>query len=98
MLRSKIRIAQSDLLAWSAIVENHRQRTLQFPADATAAKQGFQPASKAADFGFTYPAAGGGYPLTATGAGGRLTGCTLTLAADNSRGSKGCPDVGSAAW
>ena len=25
---SKFRLAQSDLMAWSAVVENHRQRTL----------------------------------------------------------------------
>ena len=65
---SKVRLAQSDLMAWSAVVENHRQRTLAFPADETTAKAGFLQSSKSGDFGFGY-ATTGGYTLTATGAG-----------------------------
>ena len=87
---SKFRLAQSDLMAWSAVVENHRQRTLAFPADETTAKAGFLQSSKSGDFGFGY-ATTGGYTLTATGA-GTLAGCTLSLKADNTREvASGCP-------
>ena len=86
---SKVRLAQSDLMAWSAVVENHRQRTLAFPADETTAKAGFLQSSKSGDFGFGY-ATTGGYTLTATGA-GTLAGCTLSLKANNTRSASGCP-------
>ena len=86
---SKVRLAQSDLMAWSAVVENHRQRTLAFPTDETAAKKGFLQSSKSGDFGFGY-ATTGGYTLTATGA-GTLAGCTLSLKANNTRSASGCP-------
>ena len=86
---SKFRLAQSDLMAWSAVVENHRQRTLAFPTDETAAKKGFLQSSKSGDFGFGY-ATTGGYTLTATGA-GTLAGCTLSLKANNTRSASGCP-------
>lgn len=101
--RSKIRTAQSDLLALSALVENHRQRTLAYPsADATgtdavrAAFGGWSPASKAGDFGFSYTAENG-YRLTASGA-GRLDGCLLSVTADNTRVVTGCPSVGDVTW
>jgi len=104
IVRSKIRTAQADLQALAAAVENHRQRTLTYPsaaaADTAAVKAvfpGWSPASKAADFGFAYGTAGG-YTLTATGVGGRLAGCTLTLTADNARSNSGCPDVGDITW
>ena len=86
---SKVRLAQSDLMAWSAVVENHRQRTLAFPTDETAAKAGFLQSSKSGDFGFGY-ATTDGYTLTATGA-GTLAGCTLSLKANNTRSASGCP-------
>ena len=93
---AKMRTAHTDLQAWSAIVENHRQRTLAFPANEVAAKSGFAPASKTADFGFGY-ATTDGYTLTATGA-GDMSGCTLTLNAGNTRSaSSGCPG-GGASW
>ena len=100
VLRSKIRVAQSDLMVWASIIENHRQRTLVYPADDTAAKADFKPASKAADFTFSYPAAGGGYPLEATGVAGKLDGCKLTLSAGSSGITRGdaCPAVGGAEW
>ncbi|WP_129136684.1 type IV pilin protein [Luteimonas sp. YGD11-2] len=104
VLRSKMRVAQADLLALSANVENHRQRTLLYPASAlgsTAALRsafpGWSPASEAGDFSFAYSPQNG-YTLTATGTGGRLGGCTLRLTAGNTRTSQGCPDVGGSAW
>lgn len=106
VLRSKIRIAQNDLLALSAVVENHRQRTLVYPsasaADTAAVKTafpGWSPASNIVDFGFGYAIASGVYTLTATGAnGGKLANCILTLSADNSRAQQGCPNVGDTSW
>lgn len=102
--RSKIRTAQSDLLALSALVENHRQRTLSYPAAAAtgtaavrAAFEGWSPASDERDFNFSYDS-DGGYTLSAAGAAGRLTGCTLTLTDDNQRTASGCPAVGDTAW
>ena len=104
VLRSKIRTAQADAQALSANVENHRQRTLSYPSaaatDTSAVKAAFKvwsPSSKAADFGFAY-ANTSGYTLTATGASGKLSGCTLTLKADNSRTVSGCPNVGDLTW
>lgn len=90
--RSKVRTAQADLRALSAVVENHRQRTLAYPSAAAgstdAVKTAFpawSPASKAADFGFSYSTTGG-FTLTATGA-GSVSGCNLTLTAGNSAGA-----------
>ena len=104
VLRSKIRVAQADLLALSANVENHRQRTLLYPANAVASTaalratfSGWSPASDASDFTFAYSPQNG-YTLTASGTGGRLQGCTLRLTAGNTRSSNGCPDVGGTAW
>ncbi|WP_435574637.1 type IV pilin protein [Alterluteimonas muca] len=104
VLRSKMRVAQADLLALSANVENHRQRTLLYPASAlgsTAALRsafpGWSPASEDGDFSFAYSPQNG-YTLTATGTGGRLGGCTLRLTAGNTRTSENCPDVGGSAW
>lgn len=105
ILRSKIRIAQSDLLALSASVENHRQRTLLYPAEAlsgTAAVSGrfssWTPASKPTDFSFSYATDPSGYRITATGQGDRLAGCTTSLTAANARSTSGCPNVGDLSW
>lgn len=104
VLRSKIRIAQADLLALSANVENHRQRSLVYPggsldgaAQLRAVFPGWSPASDAGDFAFAYRAQGG-YTLSAVGTGGRLEGCTLRLTADNTRTRDACPDVGDVTW
>lgn len=95
--RSKTRVAQADLRALSAVLENHRQRTLAYPSvnasDTAAVKTAFaawNPAAKAGDFGFAATADGTGYTLTATGAGGRLSGCTLTLKDAGPESPSGC--------
>jgi type IV pilus assembly protein PilE len=92
--RSKVRTAQADLRALSAVLEGHRQRTLAYPATAagdtaaiTLAFPAWSPASKSGDFGFAHATADG-YTLTATGA-GSISGCTLTLNAANQSGSTG---------
>ncbi|WP_197076480.1 hypothetical protein [Luteimonas sp. FCS-9] len=96
VLDRRLRIAQDDLQAWSALVEDHRRRTLQFPIRETQAWSGFLPASRPADFAFFYPGADG-YPLTAVGAsGGRFAGCTLTLDENGRHARDGCPPVGRA--
>ncbi len=105
VVRSKIRTAQADLQALSAAVENQRQRTLSYPSaaatDTNAVKAAFStwsPASKPADFGFAYSNTAG-YTLTASGAGGKLSGCVLTLAADNTRTTgNDCTRFGDVSW
>ena len=106
VLRSKIRTAQSDLLAWSANVENHRQRTLQYPADEAIAKAGWMPATKSGDFTYSYalPEAGG-YELKAT-AGSALrkaAGCVVSVDDQNARAPSAgsdanCAKVGVTSW
>ena len=95
--RSKIRTAQADLRALSAALENHRQRTLLYPVaapvDTAAVKAAFpawNPAAKSVDFGFSANSDANGYTLTASGASGKLSGCTLTLAQDGTTGDAGC--------
>ncbi len=110
ILRTKVRTAQSDLQALAVVVESYRQRTLAFPTsnlsfppasddNPNLSDLGFQPASTSADFSFSYTAPSGstGYVLTATaGESGSLQGCTLTLKADNTHSSSGCPET--SAW
>lgn len=101
IIRSKIRLAQSDLLALSANVENFRQRTLSYPDNATAAERGWTPAAKSTDFSFEYAATSGGYALTATGSAalGKARGCTLTLDDTHTRSvSSTCGTVGVTSW
>lgn len=101
VLRSKIRIAQSDLLALSASVENFRQRTLSYPATQAQAERGWIPASRPADFTFSYAPDTSGYALQATAGAtlGKATGCVLRLDAANQRtvGST-CTAVGISDW
>ena len=95
--RSKIRTAQADLRALSAALENHRQRTLLYPVGAPANTKevmddfpAWNPAAKSVDFGFSANSDANGYTLTASGASGKLSGCTLTLAHDGTTGDAGC--------
>nr|WP_272494143.1 type IV pilin protein [Stenotrophomonas mori] len=95
--RSKTRTAQADLRALSAVLENHRQRTLAYPdvvaTDTSAVQSAFAawtPAARAGDFGFSARADGSGYVLTATGVGARLEGCTLTLEDAGPQAPSGC--------
>ena len=93
--RSKARTAQADLRALSAAAESYRQRKLAYwdedegsAADIQAVFNGWNPASKGADFGFSYDADGGSYTITATGT-GSVDGCTLTLDASNTSDADG---------
>lgn len=85
--KSKIKEAQSNLIALSLSAENFYQRSLSFPSTTlanTAALKGssvfktWNPSSDA--FSYQYVSTdGASYTLTATGLDSRLSGCTLTL-------------------
>lgn len=102
VLRSKVRLAQGDLAALVANVENHRQRTLSYPtAPGVAQFRGWSPGSGAGDFVFDYqPMQGGGFRVTATWqGGGKLSGCELVLRTGNVRESTpACHAAGEAGW
>ena len=87
VLRSKIRTAQSDLMALASTVENFRQRTLGYPGSDAAAKKGWSAATKAGQFSYTYTATSAGYELKAIAgdALGKASGCTLKLDQGNGR-------------
>lgn len=83
--RGKVRTAEGDLVALSLNLDNYLQRQLAYPArkttttDATKdAFKGWVPA-EGADFVYTMDAYTTGYKLTATGIGGRLSTCTLSI-------------------
>ncbi|WP_449467848.1 type IV pilin protein [Stenotrophomonas humi] len=90
-LRSKIRVAQSDLLALSSNVENFRQRTLGYPASDSVARKGWSAGAKAGSFTYTYSVSSGGYQLKAVASAsmGKANGCTLILDAGNTRSVSG---------
>ena len=102
--RSKIKEAQSNLIALSMSAENAYQRTLQFPtADLTSTAQiqanavfnTWNPTS--AVFSYKYKSTDGlNYELQAVGVESRVSGCTLKLDNKGKRSASGCGDV--AAW
>lgn len=101
VLRSKIRLAQSDLLALSANVENFRQRTLRYPDSADVAQRGWTPAASSADVSFTYTPNDGGYTVSAEAGTtmGKASGCVLSLDAANTRTvGSACSAVGIDNW
>lgn len=93
VLRSKIHVAQADVLSMSSAVENYRQRTLTYPASAASAEQGWAAGSKPGNFTFSYTSknAGAGYAITATAqaAMGKASGCTLSVDDGNNRSISG---------
>lgn len=87
--RSKVKEAQSNLVALSLSAEQAYQRSLAFPVatltntNAIKANDGFKtwsPSSEA--FSYQYSSAGTYYTLTATGSASGLTACTLSLTND----------------
>ena len=101
VLRSKVRLAQGDLVALVANVENHRQRTLAYPAaSGTAQFAGWAPGSEPGDFTFDYRPVDGRFEAVATWqGGGKLGGCELVLRAGNVRESTpACHAVGEVGW
>lgn len=88
-LRSKIQVAQSDLMALSLNAENFRQRTLGYPSTDSDAKAGWGSATQ--DFTFTYTAVSGGYEITAdAGASmGKASSCKFKLTSGHIKSSTG---------
>lgn len=83
VLRAKLRLAQGDLVALGAHLENLRQRTLWYPVvdgQPTAVVTGWQPAGEADDFTFHLTSDKNQYAATATWRReDKLQGCVLTL-------------------
>ena len=101
--RTKVKVAQADLLTLSAVVENQRQRTLVYPSSSGVDQfsASWRPSSKPSEFSFSYVPSEkeqAGYTLEATwSAGKRLKGCVITLDDANRRSqTNGCQ--GSAQW
>lgn len=101
VLRSKVRVAQSDLLSLSANVENFRQRTLAYPSSQAQAERGWSPASKSADFTFSYSTQSGNYTVSATAGDGlaKAKGCLVSIDGSNNRTvNSACNTVGVDSW
>ncbi len=93
--KSKLRTAQSDVVALAAVMSNIRQRTLAYHAVSSAEDpktvkivvdskdvlifKSWVPASKAGDFTFTVKSTATTYTLVATGISGKLVQCNLTM-------------------
>lgn len=110
VLRTKIRSAQSDLMALSAHIENYRQRTLAYPQNDMSVDQilstlGWSPSSPLQDFDFTYSApkntaAQSGYSLSAVAKEplGIAKGCQSIYAQGQQTVSAECGNVGVTGW
>jgi len=92
LLRGKVKTAGADLMALSAVVENQRQRTLNYPGDEGVAQfTNWSPSSSESEFTFSYEPAEGGYVVSAAWAkDGKLSGCELSM---NQRGGKSASDT-----
>lgn len=95
--RTKIKEAQSNLIALSLSAENLYQRTLTYPnktySDSNALKNSaefktWQPSSNV--FNYQYSSDGLTYTLTAIGTESRVNGCTLTLSNSGVRNINSC--------
>lgn len=99
IVRSKIKEAQSNLIALSLSAESHYQRKLSYPTvtlantaaiRANAAFSTWAPSSAA--FSYQYSSTdGASYTLTATGSDSRVSGCTLSLNQQGTKTISGCP-------
>lgn len=84
--RTKVRVAQADMLNLGAVVENTRQRTLSYPtASGVSQFSTWAPSSKSADFTFNYTSDGTGYTISASSSKGRISGCKLSVTEKNAR-------------
>ena len=92
LLRGKVKSAGADLMALAAAVENQRQRTLNYPADAGVSQfSSWNPSSSQEEFEFDYAPESGGYVVSVAWMGdGKLSGCELTL---DRRGEKSATDA-----
>lgn len=106
VIRSKLRVAQADLVALAANAENYRQRTLWYPeagpnADPTTVFNGWQPAADEDALAFAITSNAKAYSATATWKqGGKLDGCVLTIAstAPQRQATEACARAGSVDW
>ncbi|MBM7062774.1 prepilin-type N-terminal cleavage/methylation domain-containing protein [Pseudomonas sp. UL073] len=93
--RGHIKAAQADLVGLSLNLENAYQRTLAYPtatpADTAATKTAF-PAWQPSETRFVYSvsSAATAYTLKATGSGGKLDGCVISLTNSNTRTITSC--------
>lgn len=93
--KGRIKAAQADLVALSLNLENAYQRTLAYPtatpantAATKAAFPGWQPAESS--FGYSVASSATTYTVTATGSGGSLNGCVISLTNGNARTITSC--------
>lgn len=104
VLRSKLRVAQNDLVALGAHLENLRQRTLWYPeadAEASTVVTGWQPASEPEDLAFHIKSSKAEYSATATWQrDDKLKGCVMTLASTPParQASERCGAAGNVGW
>lgn len=104
LLRAKVRVAQGDLVALSANVENHRQRTLWYPTvdgDPAATFKGWAPSSDPEDFAFHVKGTQAAYSATASWRGdGPLRGCVLTISSGTPAraATRECSAAGDIGW
>ena len=99
--KSKIKEAQSNLIALSLSAEQNYQRSLSFPTatlantaaiKANSAFSTWNPSSDA--FSYKYVSTNGSnYTFTATGLDSRLSNCTLTLTNTGAKSISGCGSV-----
>ena len=101
---AKVRVAQQDLVALGAHMENQRQRTLWYPvADgaASAVLPEWQPSSDPSEFAFAIDSERANYRATATWQKqGKLAGCVLTLSSQRPTRSatEACRRAGGSGW
>ena len=87
VLRTKVKLAGADLAALTAVIENHRQRTLNYPSDAGVTQfVKWRPTSDPSEFSFDYEPSGDGFVVSASWEqDGKLSGCQLTLDQDHEK-------------
>lgn len=81
LLRGKVKSAGADLMALASVVENQRQRTLNYPSDSGVGQFAqWNPSANPEEFSFDYQPEEGGYVVSATWLqDGKLSECELTL-------------------
>lgn len=103
IVKSEIRVAQSELLALSLQFENRYQRALAYPAitvnNEGELKNAFTTWTESSNnFTFTASASSAtAYTLVATGS-GRQAGCSITLTSANARTTSGCKYTTGSNW
>ncbi len=105
LTKSKMKAAQADLVSLGLSLENRFQRQLSYPtattsttaATITTAGDRWQP-SMSAEFRYEISVATSStYTVTATGTGGTLNNCVISLTNRNVRASSSCP-YGDGKW